>query len=258
MKFRITALLALTVCFCGYANIAILNGLKHEYNVQPGGIAEGEIVVKNVSDSPQQILLYLQDMLIVCGQSPVFTTAGSSPTSLHSWITLLDKDLILEPGETRNLTYTVKIPQNANASSFWSTIMVEGVTPISRQNIQEQVSINSKIRYGVQIICSVGHGSRATLTIDNAEYLVTDNSINIKLSNASVFVEKSVVSIEVYNADNVLILKKDARKENVYPKSCKTISVPLDTLLEKGNYTCLIILDSGTELLGTSFDFQHL
>ncbi|WP_147300544.1 COG1470 family protein [Tenacibaculum gallaicum] len=237
-----------------YANIAILNGLKHEYS-SSGDSISGEIDVKNISDAQQKIILYLQDILIPCNQDVVFSEPGSSVNSLNNWISIENNEVILEPGEVRKIRYKIVFPKNITPMGYWSMIMVEGQTPLSEQELKSIVTVSSKIRYGVQIICNLANDFDQALQIEDAKYTPVTGTVEVTLSNPSDYVAKSSLSIEIYNKESELISDKSSQKVNIYPDSCRTIKMPLDTPPGSGKYTCIIMMDHSSELTGTSFEF---
>lgn len=241
--------------FIGYSNIAVLNGLKHEHAVLSGNTVSGEIEVKNVSDTPQKIVLYLQDLSIPCQKDVIFMEPGASKNSLGTWITIENNEVVLEPGEIRKIIYRIRFPENTDPKSYWSMVMVEGETPLSEQKLKNVVTVSSKVRYGVQIICNLNKDSTEALQIDEARYNRETGTIEITLSNPSLYIEKSLLSVELYDGSSELVASESSAKENVYPGSCKTISIPFKEPLAAGKYSCMIVMDNEAGLVGTSFDF---
>ena len=112
--------------------------------VPAGGTYSGEIKISNPSQGPLEIARSLGDWKYSTPDGGKdFMAAGASHFSCAKWIsTPLDK-LLLKPGESRDLHFTLTAPTQA-AGGYYSMIMFGSTTP-------KQKSDPNKVQIGVSI-----------------------------------------------------------------------------------------------------------
>lgn len=103
-----------------------ISPLKFEMNVAPSAETSGTVKVTN--DTGKAITLYTSREDFVAGDdsgTPTFVkpqNQGSDVFSLANWITVEDKNLTLAQGETREIRFTVKVPQNAEPGGHYGAV----------------------------------------------------------------------------------------------------------------------------------------
>lgn len=103
-----------------------ISPLKFELNVAPSAQTSGTVKVTN--DTGKAITLYTSREDFVAGDdsgTPTFVkpqNQGSDVFSLANWITVEDKNLTLAQGETREIRFTVKVPQNAEPGGHYGAV----------------------------------------------------------------------------------------------------------------------------------------
>ena len=99
----------------GFAAISI-SPLKYELTVKQG--ENSTQTVKITNESPETITLYSSsEDFITSGETgqPQFVKPEdqeSSDLSLANWIELNEKNITLAPSETKEVAFTIKVPQN--------------------------------------------------------------------------------------------------------------------------------------------------
>ncbi len=161
MKLFSTLLIVFSLLssFTTYATVVISNGLTHIHEGAQGRKIRGTIEVKNIGELPEKIIVSKQDLLKYCDpQSPDNIAPLNHDRSLNNWVELNVLEKELAPGEEFSVLYDITVPANeALEGSYWTMIIVEISRPIKRNQMDHGFMIDSKIRYGIQVITNIGN-----------------------------------------------------------------------------------------------------
>ncbi len=259
IKFILTVLLMVSFKGTILANVIILNGLTHVHNGQKGKQIKGEIVLQNLNKvSAQRVTVYLQDVLQSCDGKTEYKDIGSHPRSLGNWITFNTSEKLLNPNEKFVITYFINIPNEINVDnidygSFWSALMVDVDKPINEDN-QYGVQINSKIRYGVQIIANVGDRLNPEIQFESiaiAKNASGNQALDVVVRNNGFYLVQPTLILELFDKNGESIKKIEALFKKVYPSNCKGFEMEiLDVPM--GDYEAVLVADYGGDIFGTN------
>ncbi len=249
--------------FSIHANVIILNGLTHVHNSQKGKQVKGEIILQNLNKvNAQRVTVYLQDVLQSCDGKTEYATLGSHSRSLGNWITFNTTEKLLSPNEKFVITYFITIPneinvENVDYGSFWSALMIDVDKPISEDN-QYGVQINSKIRYGVQIIANVGERINPEIqfeTIDIAKKAAGKYSVDVIVRNNGLYLVQPTLILELFDKNGESVKKVEALFKKVYPMNCKAFEIPLEGV-PVGDYDAVLVADYGGDIFGSNISIS--
>lgn len=98
-----------------------------EEKVEPGEVRSFTIQVTNVADEEKTLYLSSQDIVnIDSGGVPIFAAENeTTPYELSSWVVLPTSIIVLRGGETRDVTFTVRVPKDATPGSHFGGIFFE-------------------------------------------------------------------------------------------------------------------------------------
>lgn len=123
LVFLIAFLWTITNVFAGMA----VSPLKQEITVKPGKEAEFSIHVTNndrgLNTKPCTVNTELLDFFVTPDGSLKFGSEYKSDRSATDWIKFDADEFTLNPGESRELTGTVKAPLNADGD-YWTAVMI--------------------------------------------------------------------------------------------------------------------------------------
>lgn len=240
-----------------YANVTIINGLTHIYNTEVGSILNGEIILKNTSsEKEERVIIYLKDFYQLCDEKTNYLDVGESKNSLGKWITFNTTEKVLLPNERFVISYQLKIPEKLNLEgkkqgSFWSMIMVEVEDPINEQE-KRGVKINSKIRYGIQLVANIGQKIDPEIEFNDVKLIKLDDKryqVKVKLQNKGRFMVKPSLILELLDENGESVLKTEAQFKKVYPNGCKDFIIEL-TNVPSGMYEGVLVADYGGDIYG--------
>jgi len=240
------------------ATIVVLNGLTHENQIQSGESYRGVIEVQNTGDFEKGVRIYLRDYWFSYLGESRHDPGGTLERSNAHWINYNPELLNLSPGEKATIDFEVQVPQNDSLSgTYWSVVMVEGITKPDTTR-RTGVTINTAIRYAVQIITNIGNSG-----IRDIQFLGLDlarenenNVLNVFIENTGERLLRPELALELFDeAGNTAgIVKADPRK--IYPGTSVGITLDLQGI-KPGNYNGVLVADCDEDhVFGTNVSFE--
>ena len=109
-----------------------ISPLRQEYEAKPGDTIQGTIEVTNRGSASSTVSVIVRDFE-VSGESgyPQFsdTPIGGPSYSLADWTTVGEESIVIAPGETAKVNFTISVPQNAEPGGHYAGILVGSFSP---------------------------------------------------------------------------------------------------------------------------------
>ncbi len=247
MKIILTTLLITVNTLLG--GVAVLNGLAHEFNVTPGNTYQGKIELQNAAGTAQVVTLYQSDMSTMHTGETFYTDSITNDRSNMSWISISSLGLTLDNEEKGSIDFQITVPSSSTLSgTYWSVIMVEPRDPIHVQEDKSGYSIQSKIRYAIQIVCNIGETGTTDLKFLNISQESFNNKqyLEVDVENSGQVLIKPTLSLELFDeqGNSLPILK--AEKQRIFPNSSKKFIIEIDEI-KPGVYQGILIADCDTD-----------
>ncbi|NND05998.1 MAG: hypothetical protein HKN87_06445 [Saprospiraceae bacterium] len=258
MKRIITLCAMMLLVASGFSKVIVLSGLTNMHSGNQGDLIQGEILVQNIGDKDERIIIYLNDLNQDCHVEPIYEKPGTHSRSLGLWVELNASEKVLAPKEEFVIKYEVRVPDDkAIFGSYWSMLMVEVADPIKEDQLEYGVAMDSKIRYGIQVIANIGKEVAAEIEFITVALNkdVQGHFVLAVAENRGDFVVTPTVILEMYDDSGKLAFKREVPFKKVYPKSCKSFEVPIEEL-DKGSYAALLVADYGKDLYGTNLQID--
>ncbi len=247
------------IVISAHANILVLNGLTHENSSNQGETYRDRIEIQNNGTDKKSVKIYLRDYWFSFTGESKHDLPGTMERSNAAWINYSPQLLTLEPNEKAFIDFEVNVPQNDSLiGTYWSVIMVEGITPPDTTSATRGVKINTAIRYAVQVITTIGDAGKKDLQFLGLE-LVKDNDVgvlNVAVENTGECILKPEMSLEVFDAsgNSLGIFKADRRK--TFPGTSIKSSLILEGI-KPGNYTGILVADCDEDhIYGTNISLE--
>jgi hypothetical protein len=241
------------------AGIIILNGLTHENEAQPGEVYKGTIQIQNTEEKKKDVRVYIRDYWYSYDGTSKHDPAGTLKRSNGKWIALNPELLTLQPGEISAIDYEVRIPgTDSLKGTYWSVIMVEGITPPDTTNYSSGVTISTAVRYAIQIVTNIGNTGNQDLEFLGLQLDTTysEKLLNVIIQNTGERLLKPELSIELFDesGNSSGVIKADRRK--TYPGTSITITLNLKAI-KPGNYTGVLVADCDEDhIFGTNMTIE--
>ena len=229
--------------------VAVLNGLAHEFTVTPGNTYHGKIELQNASGSAQVVTLYQADMTTLYTGETFYTDSITNSRSNISWIKINNLNTTLESEEKSSIEFEITVPNSDSLSgTYWSVIMVEPRDPIHVQQNKSGYSVQSKIRYAIQIVCNIGETGTTDLKFLNIsqERYNDKHYLEIDVENSGQVLIKPTLSLELFDVqgNSPPIIKTE--KQRIFPKSSKRYIIEINGI-KPGIYQGILIADCATD-----------
>lgn len=177
---------------------------RFEYQLYPGEEITDKVRIVNKSGQDAYYKLFPADGRTTADGAFALAGEQEEKTDLGSWIKL-EKDEIFVPNESEDfVSFTMKIPQNAEVGDHLGGISVYGINQEEKKEEADGIVLNIKTRVGVRIYTTVLGELNKQMEITDFSYILdktTDNIIfNFGLkNNGNVRIEPSG-DIKVYNS----------------------------------------------------------
>ncbi len=241
------------------ANVVVLNGLTHTHKTSSGEIISGIVKLKNTKDTEQRIIVYFNDLFQECGKETILTADFSHENSIAKWFSTNVNERVLKGNEEYELLYTINIPEGVDIKgSFWGVLMVEIEKPIKEDDLEYGVKLESKVRYGIQIITDINERTTSDLEFYNLEIEETNSTkiINVDVQNKGAFYVQPTLILEVFNENGEQAKKLEVKFKKIYPNSCKAFSLDISDI-PKGVYTAMLVADYGENMYAIDLEFEN-
>jgi len=242
----ITLLLVVNTVLGG---VAVLNGLAHEFNVSPGNIYRGKIELQNTSHISQIVTVYQSDITTKYTGETFYSDSITNDRSNLSWINLSSLSVTLESKEKGSIDFQITVPNsNTLTGTYWSVIMVEPRDPIYVQEDESGYSIQSKVRYAIQIVCNIGETGTIDLKFLNIskELYNEKQYLKVDIENNGQVLIKPTLSLELFDVQGSSLPIIKVEKQRIFPNSSKRYIVNIDDI-EPGIYQGILIADCETD-----------
>jgi hypothetical protein len=260
-RFAVTTLTALIVAAClaapGEARF-IVSPMELHLEVA-GGTRGGEPVsVTNTGDEPISLKLYLADSRFLPDGSEWNVPVGGHARSCASWIALGEQSVSLAPGETREVTVVMEVPDEMRGS-YWSKLYIEelsGPAPSTGTHNDRTYVIYARQRVGVRIFQDVPGTMNRSAKID----LVTVEgaaagsapAVNVRVSNTGNALLRCRGWVELRDSEGAAVETVFVGSEGrfaLFPDGFRDLALQGEAPLAPGDYTALAIVDFGGDYL---------
>lgn len=205
------------------------------------------MTLTNNKNEPEEVYLKQVDYKYLSTGENYFVDPATLPRSNASWIRLNNKSVVLKPGETRDIIYSVRIPQDTpNNASYSSAILVEPQAPAANllQN-DGQITLQVKVRYAHQLITTLGQPPLALKLLNHSAVINEGKqNLNFDVENVGQGHLAPKLTLKLFDLKGNQISELNVPMQNILAGSSVRFTVPLPTIL-KGDYIGLLLFDAG-------------
>ena len=227
-----------------------------DLTTDPGTTITNTIKITNVSTSrSQEIVMTIEAFTGTETGEAIVSDKGDPAYSLNSWTTFSPSDFTIAPGKSQDVTYTIKVPLNAEPGGRYGSILAS--TPQSSINKGTGVATVQKVGALVLLRVSGPISYKANIT---------------SFTTSKTLFEKAPVSFSttIHNDSSVHIIPKGfVTISDSFGKKIADIPVPEHYILPKedrkldivwngpaaiGHYTAMLVLvygDGGNQVVAT-------
>lgn len=241
------------LCFLpvvSWAGIVVANGLSHAHQINVGEVQKGRIEIQNANGT-RDVRIYQRDYRFLNTGEAFYDEPGTLERSNASWIDINPTYITIEPGQTTFVNYELRVPQNDKLSgTYWSVIMVEEVAPLNTNVIEKGVTINTLIRYAVQISATIGSTGKKELNFTNIELKKAGEDgakmFVLDVENNGDCLLRPGLSVELFDEAGTSIGVFSAPKKTTYPGTSVRFEIDLSAV-NPGTYQAMVLADCSEE-----------
>lgn len=244
--------------------VSVVGGLVQEFTLEPGGRAEGNIELRNNTDQPQEVRVYLNDYMFWARGEVAFGEPGSTPRSNARWITLAPQQLTLPPKGIDSVYYVIQVPPDENLKgTYWSVLMVE---PVARQLVeppaegsdQVRMGLAVVLRYAVQMAVHIGQTGERSLRFAEKRLVGKEGKqiLELDVENTGERKLRPVVWAELFDAGGRSLGRFEGGRWGIYPGCSVRCRIDLSQV-PAGKYRALVVADNGDEyVFGAQYELE--
>jgi hypothetical protein len=247
-------LLVLGLAPAAAAAISVVGGLQRSYRLNPGEEAQGRVIVRNSSELPQPVRVYLTDYQRLADGTTSYGEAGQMKRSNAAWLHLTPAEQMIPPRSSASVHFVIRVPaDNALSGTYWSMLMVEGINPATlappvATTEQVHIGLRSITRTGIQIATEIGANGKGDLRFLRRQLLQTDDGyrLQLDLENSGERVLSLAIWAELFDEQGISIGRFHAGQRGFYPGDAGSVAIALGGV-PPGAYTALIVADNRDE-----------
>lgn len=251
--YFLLAVISLTTLFISpskaNAGVVVVNGLSHIEEVVPGGVYRGIIELQNTAKGTQAVKFYQKDYRFNSAGETFYNPPGDHARSNAEWIDFSPAYLTLKASEKASVSYEIHVPANESLyGTYWSVIMVEGMSPLEDTTINKGISINTQVRYAVQISTSIGKTGTKNLLFSQAGLRREEGKqfLTVDIENPADCLLVPQVSVELFDREGKSAGVFYSEKKKLYPGTSVRFWLPMEGVAP-GSYQALLLADCSDE-----------
>jgi P pilus assembly chaperone PapD len=247
-------LISIAVCFPGVSRVKaqmsiMVNPIRVEHLVKPGTNDTNVIQIRNEGTEPTRIAVHAEDWTMDRKGNVSFSQAGGDPSSCANWIQINPVDFRLDPGQTRQIRYSLSVPAEAKEGGYRAAIELGGI-PAQEVGAPAKKRMSLRGRIVVMAYATVGN-PEIRAQFQDFQVTASNKAISFKLTLANqgdvhFRIKKSWITLKNSNGEEVS--RVEVPDIPVLPGAIRELEFKKEDLaLPKGTYLAEAILDVGKE-----------
>jgi len=240
------------------SQVVIAGELTYEQNILPGNSESGTISVRNIGPDSTLVRVYQKDYVFYYDGTSDYPEPGTIERSNSTWITYTPKRFYISGNSEVTINYFVQVPSvDTLCGTYWSMIMVEPTKEVVPEK-KEGITVNTVIRYGIQIITNIGNTGEKIIEFVDVN-LMKDNEkrvLLIDIENIGERIVRPSVWAELYNSTGEKIGTFGSQMARTFPGTSIRKRIDISSV-EPGLYKTIIIADCGEDdLFGLDYSLE--
>jgi P pilus assembly chaperone PapD len=260
-KFKIILLMGVililvpSLTFTAEVSIS-LSPIRVEHSVKQGEKGTDAISVTNDGTAPTRLKVSIADWTLTRDGNPMFMKPGGNPYSCAEWIRINPVDFRSAPGQTKEVRYTITVPQGIDDGGYRTAIVFENIPDFDSEEKTKRVFLRGRI---IAILYEVvgnpvpqgqANSLKAELKKEGIDFV-------LNLQNTGKVHYRTKGSITVKDSAGTKAFEVELPDVPVLPESEREIKVTYDRPIPSGKYSAMAVVDIGKkELIGAETTFS--
>jgi P pilus assembly chaperone PapD len=225
--------------------------MRVELSAGPGGTATQAVSLTNAGDAPVRIRAAATDWTLAHDGTPQFEgSEQDGPFSATSWIRVAPPEIVIEPGETGLVRFSLTVPENVTAGGYRTSVLFD-VSPAALNPLEAKRGISFKSRIATLVYVDIGN-LPPELELTNLETQVAgaQTLLVATVRNPSKRTVRTKGAIRLLDSTNSLVRSMPLPDVPVLPESSRLITAPVADgtplqVLAPDRYRVEITIDGG-------------
>ena len=263
MKRKVQAILLVSSIFILIPNLILsaevsisVSPIRVEHLVKQGEKGTDMISVTNDGTAPTRLKVSIEDWTLTKDGNPMFMKVENNPCSCAEWIRINPVDFRIAPGQTREVRYTISVPQGIDDGGYRAAIIFETVPDVTPGEKTRRVFLKGRI---VTILYEVvgkpipqGHANSLKMELKKEGI-----DLILALQNTGKVHYRTKGTITVKDEKGEKAFETEIPDVPVLPESEREIRINYEKPIPKGKYTATAVVDIGQkELIGAEATFS--
>ncbi len=246
------------------ANLSVDGDLIESFNLQPGQVFEGSLVIRNSGSEPQSGRAYITDYLFGASGWNRYDPPGSHERSSGLWTQVSPSEFVVPGGGEFFLAYSIEVPPvDSLQGSYWCSVIIEpGLDVSSNQTTTSDadnpdVALRTVIRHAIQFSVDLGDGARKEVQIVGRSLEADGEGLKLVLDveNVGDAWVNPLIWAEFFDSEGTRVDRQEQQRGRLYPSCSLRQIFPLN--LAAGAYEVLVIIDDGNgEAWGAQYSLE--
>ncbi|MCD2421418.1 hypothetical protein LQ567_01495 [Niabella pedocola] len=245
--------LLVLLCFnrAGAQSVAVIPS-RIFFNSTAGQVATERIKVSNTDSGMIVLNAILKDWYRDSLGNKIYSDPGSLPASNASWMRIDPKQLILQPGESKEVAVSVQVPKDAKpvTNSMLFLTQVNERKPIKGiDRSGRKVDILIKVEIGIQLYNTLPEVSKKNLEFialqDRGPVTDSTRCMAATIQNTGAVATDATLRFELTKKNSGASIKLPPRIISMLPGSSQVVFITIPAHLQQGAYQATVILDGG-------------
>ena len=119
--------------------------IRVEHLVKQGEKGTDTISVTNDGTASTRLKVSIEDWALTRDGNPMFMKVGKNPYSCAEWIRINPVDFRIDPGQTREVRYTISVPEGTEEAGYRVAIIFETVPDVTPGEKARRVYLKGRI-----------------------------------------------------------------------------------------------------------------
>jgi len=247
LRIAISIFYCLAALLTGWAsaNVTVDGDLTRLFDTHAGAVITDELELRNPGDTDAQVHIYLTDYAFSADGTSEYPEPGTLDRSNTEWMSLNTAPVVVPARGSVQLPYSIEVPDDADAGSFWSVIMVEQVQPAPEAG--DGLTLTTVVRYGVQVVTTLS-GAPAELSFVNPAFTSVDGTsqLTVDIENTGLVSLRAGHYVDLFDSAGEALGRFEGAFRRIHPGTSVRQSFELGSLAA-GSYVAVVVADAGGE-----------
>jgi len=255
LLFVVITILPTPLLFPAEVSVSV-SPIRVEHLVKQGEKGTDTISVTNDGTAPTRLKVLIEDWALTRDGNPMFMKVGKNPYSCAEWIRINPVDFKIDPGQTREVRYTISVPQGIEEAGYRAAVIFETVPDVTPGEKAKRVYLKGRIATILYEVVGKpspqGHTNslKADLKKEGVDFILA-------LQNTGKVHFRTKGSITVKDSNGSKAFEVELPDVPILPKSERDVRVSYDKSIPKGKYKAIAVVDIGKkELIGAEATFE--